>query len=348
MTQELRFKIVGMNINDELLIRSIVRVSASRFQVQWRFADEAMADADVYMGPEQHQSLKEAMNEQASIARKYCIGVVDPNETRNPKLTTLTQPLRAAEVIEALLTAEKSIKREASNESFETLSNKAIDSSAQYALELTQAIQRETVHESELDLLLSLDGKPQIRIRVTDGKFSGCNGEKLAADDGESILRALNWLKYKIDVSKKNSDESIDANPAEEWLPLDSFYWHLGVRTLSHQLLPGLDNGMRFKLKHWPDFGRNGSEPSHVKLAALMVRRALQVVELEKITRISKDAIVAFINACALCNLLQPVDQSGQVVHMDLNRLQQSSDKPANGLSNVFTAIRSVFGMRAS
>jgi hypothetical protein len=58
------------------------------------------------------------------------------------------------------------------------------------------------------------------------------------------------------------------------------------------------------QLTRWPDFGRIRSNPSQLKMSALLTTRAYSIDEVFDAVGEPRPQVIAFVNACALCGLL--------------------------------------------
>lgn len=353
--KKLHIGIAGLKLSDALALRSIVRLSKGKLERDCIFTRQD--EADVIIGVSGDMEFNRKVIESKQNGRTICIALTKHNEALSFSGNLLQRPIRPQDVVNLLNSCDKRLSKSQDHDAAvveipdkfkkaaaeKPQEEPSKDLKTRNALALAYELQKQTDLKKAQDLLLSLSGEPQIHIRLPDGKFSTCNGKVITPNDGTSLLESLAWMQQKIDVEKR-APEAEQEN--DQWLPMDCFYWHLGVHALSDELLPGLDESMLFKLKRWPDFGRNGADSAHLKLAAFMVRRALSLAELKTLTRQPSKTIIAFINACALCNLLLPKDRTGHEVALDLNKMKMAGDS-GQGLAGVFSAIRSVFGMRA-
>jgi hypothetical protein len=102
-------------------------------------------------------------------------------------------------------------------------------------------------------------------------------------------------------------------------LGLDQFRWRLALHLSHGMLLPALTQRAQFALTLWPDFGRFGQNPKHLKMSALMVMRGLSVAAIAVSTGNSRDEVIAFINACACVQLLKEMPE-GALWHLEQTR----------------------------
>lgn len=85
--------------------------------------------------------------------------------------------------------------------------------------------------------------------------------------------------------------------------PLDVLLWHVGLVMSPSALLPIVRARGTLKLSRWPDFGRIGADPAHMKMSAKLASRAYAIEDLFQATAEPRERIFAFLNACGVCGL---------------------------------------------
>ncbi|GAB4192450.1 MAG: hypothetical protein Tsb002_22080 [Wenzhouxiangellaceae bacterium] len=339
-----RLGILGVEGSDALVLRSIIRLIDNQLDAKWVF--DEYEHADVIIALPDHPRLPALLEKRKHLGRPLCVSLLDGISKAAEGTPALKTPVRVRDLVDLLerYAAEPPADRtadEAAANSEKKLP-RGDSQRSKNALALARKLQRESAAAERHDLVLTVNGQPQIAVRMPDSMFRILGKEPVVASDGAQLLERLEGLRQEIGVEKVT-----DSGPqnAANWMPLDCLYWHFGVQILSDSLLPGLNDKMRFKIKRWPDFGSIGSEPGQLRLAAFMTRRAMTIEQLTAVSQQTRNRIIAFINACALCNLLIPVDAKGQVENTSFDRLD-ALKTDHGGLSNVFGAIRSVFRLR--
>lgn len=104
--------------------------------------------------------------------------------------------------------------------------------------------------------------------------------------------------------SLRYRDARTDDPPTEAGFPIELLLWNLGLVLQPDELLPQVTARGWVQLTRWPDFGRLRSNPSQLKMSALLTSRAVSVEEVFDVVHESRPNVIAFLNACALCGLL--------------------------------------------
>jgi hypothetical protein len=81
--------------------------------------------------------------------------------------------------------------------------------------------------------------------------------------------------------------------------------WAVGVSTSRGRLLRRLDPRRSYRLSRWPDFGVLGRSSGELKCAALLTQKDLSPEALVAMTGLPPPRVYGFVNACALCGLLE-------------------------------------------
>ena len=68
------------------------------------------------------------------------------------------------------------------------------------------------------------------------------------------------------------------------------------------------------QLRQWPNLTKLAHQPEHARLCALLVQHPSTIDSAQQRTGIDRQSIISFFNACALLDLLKPVEDSGEEV----------------------------------
>jgi hypothetical protein len=117
--------------------------------------------------------------------------------------------------------------------------------------------------------------------------------------------------------------------------------WLLGLASGGERLLAPLTDATPIALKQWPDFGRLTPVPAHLQATARLVRRAHTVGELAAALSIEITAVRAFVNAAALCGLVDTRPLPAWTTPAPPSR---STPTPAPARSGILASIRSALG----
>lgn len=86
---------------------------------------------------------------------------------------------------------------------------------------------------------------------------------------------------------------------------LDNVLWMAAIECSRGRLLPGHSPNIPVKLRAWPNFTRNDFKLEHLRLAAVLARRAVSLRKLVEITRVAYEDIVDFYNAAYVTDLIE-------------------------------------------
>jgi hypothetical protein len=163
-------------------------------------------------------------------------------------------------------------------------------------------------HRKLENLLRLLDQAVHSNLRQAITGIESLHILVLPASQQVAIRSESNWEKLLSESAAQLQLESCPiGNPegASLLLGLDQFRWRLALHLSHGMLLPALTQRAQFTLMRWPDFGRFGQNPKHLKMSALMVLRTLSVATIAVSTGNTRDDVIAFINACACVQLLK-------------------------------------------
>lgn len=119
---------------------------------------------------------------------------------------------------------------------------------------------------------------------------------------------------------------------------LDELIWVATICGSAGKPLPHVANASSFKLRRWPDLGRLHSKPECSRLAAFLARHEASLADITRITRVSENIAIDFLNACDISGLLTTTEVAPVVAPS----VSTNEDKPRIGL---LQAIRSRLGL---
>jgi len=135
--------------------------------------------------------------------------------------------------------------------------------------------------------------------------------------------------------------------------PIDWLLWRTALRAPRDRLLPMLPENARFSLRRWPDFGRLKHDQGHMRMAARLTTSALGIHQLATSLRVPLESARAFINACALCGLIEvhaaAAPSPATVVRTEppspARPLPSAAAPTPSRYASIFRSIRSVLGL---
>lgn len=92
---------------------------------------------------------------------------------------------------------------------------------------------------------------------------------------------------------------------------IDALLWHAGLMAFPGETAPWLRADAAYRATGWPNFTILEHGPEHVRMTALLSRRALTVEELAKAARVDASVASDFVNALVLLELLVEEDRVG-------------------------------------
>lgn len=318
----------GLALRDEILVKSVLQVTASRLSSAWRYVDGF--DCDVALR-EPGTAVGADGGRSANTRAPIFVTLKRGARTSSSSLTTLHWPLRVSELVDLLnhFSAPDGRRLASNSPTLETVGEAA-----------------KTVHSPLVSALWALT-------QGTSGQFAyaalALGGTTIFIDLTRRIFRSKNELSPDAigALARLTMAPCVNKISAEDWnvidsgfqtQPLDALLWSCGMHGPASGLLPWLQGANAFALRQWPDLGRVGGKSAYVGLSARLMQRAYTVAELSRDTSLNVIEIHAFINACALCGLINK------------NRVETSEPRPVAAApsgrwASIFRAVRSALGI---
>lgn len=99
----------------------------------------------------------------------------------------------------------------------------------------------------------------------------------------------------------------------------------------------GATAGMRYRLKRWPDIKVIQSQPESTRLSAILVRHAMTITEVSRLTQITTEKVHQFINIC---------QENGWILAELPTEVQPEFTSHNNSMGGLFSRIRARLGLR--
>jgi hypothetical protein len=290
----LRIGATGYSVREQLLLRSLVRIAGSPLTCSWEFVDDppyhaifAVPGADNPAAAGAHHFFVQPPLKSDRIAH-----LLDTLKIELPRLAA-TVTAGAAATTAAVASASASAQAHAHGTPAQA---EPLDDSA--------AVARRLLDRGQVPFAW-LDGHQRLAIIDPAARTWRASSSTDVADAAPvaSTVRTLaarlaqGGLRY---VELTADERSTDAGPVRRLEPL---LWHVGLLVSPDSVLPQIRRMPRLRLSRWPDFGTVGSDALQLKLSALLISRAYSINGLLLATGGSGERAVAFLNACALCDL---------------------------------------------
>jgi hypothetical protein len=120
---------------------------------------------------------------------------------------------------------------------------------------------------------------------------------------------------------------------------LEALLWAIGITRSKGTLLQQLDATAAYRLRRWPNFGIIGRRSHDMRCTSLLTQRALAPTQLALLAGIPLGSIGSYLNACALCGLLERAESPAQAPAPVATRTNVGE----TGLGGVLRRIRLAF-----
>jgi hypothetical protein len=121
------------------------------------------------------------------------------------------------------------------------------------------------------------------------------------------------WWDHLQDHSAIFLSPAPGATARDSLIAYDTLRWHLALQLSNGLLLPRIAGRTHFGFKTWPNFGALGATRDHMRIAALLVNRALTLPQLCQTVGCARPQVVAFLNACALVGKLSATSETPEL-----------------------------------
>ncbi len=341
MSRLLKLTSVGLPIRKELLVKSFLQIVGARTIDSWSFCD----------GIDAHVAICDSASALTAVVRKfsqgkglpYCVDLVsDSDEAVGDKAYALRDPIRVTELIELLNTISAKLdldgrddhnghtgKPDAGAIAHNDRPTAAHSASASFGLVVHQLIGEASreVHTVEAG---------GVTLHVIPAARALLSKDALDEQFMPLLLKSSYVRVSKLGEERAQRLIAEGATPR----PIDGLLWRAGLEGAHSRQHSALTDNAKFALRRWPDFGRLKHDSGHVRMAAHLVRTAYGIDQLAAATGQSIDQARAFINACALCDLIDirapaptPIVAIPQVA------------AAATGWGGIFKSIRSALGL---
>lgn len=315
---------VGLPLRDELLIRSLVQVIGTKTVDEWTFQESF--DADVALCNPNSNLSGVALRRAEQSGAMTCVSVVHDGDAPLPGTRVLHAPIKSTEFITLLNDISHSV-------------GQVRHAEPEHAAETHDG---HSLAEALHDLMRTKSADIHAVERPGAAIFVAPAARALYALALPTEAQMQEWLGAR-DVRVRRVDELTArriAGNSEDRHDLDALLWRVGLEGTAGAPLHGLPAGATFKLKRWPDFGRLKHQAFHFRMAALLSRGAYTIEALAAASGHDRGETCAFVNACAMCDLLLVDAPAAAEPPRPAPRVQRR-------YSAILSSIRSALGLRS-
>jgi len=274
---------IGLQAHDRLILQSLISLFKADSHDFWYSENDADANM-LFIDTDTNNPIPSKKVHQTHI-------LLSSNPLASNAELSLTTPLRAPSVRKTLLTLSQQI----------TASSNPTTEHNHPEEHLAALLDLLVPEETRSATKISSIGCPTLVINRAN-KTVHINGEL----DHLQIYKSIK--KTQLAQQRLSNDASIQAEAGLTLYPAERAFWLLGSTLSSNELLLNLRRFRTFSLKRWPDFGKLPHTSTAIKLASRLMMKPSSINDLMKSPAITQQDVIAFINACYLCNWLKPVD----------------------------------------
>jgi hypothetical protein len=343
--RERRLTTVGLPLRKELLVRSLLAIVNAKTNDRWSFSDDI--DADVAICDPQSDLSEVAQRHSQRSGAPRCVSLIVDGGNAIGDTPTLGDPIRAAELVSVLnavskrlpaITAASTAARQPEKRTPQPASTSSAVTGDEFrfglALRDLLALASPQMYRIEAGDI-ALDVIPAARALLIKEGFSIEVPARLFSANAQMRITPLAEMQARRVIASGAKPQAID------WL-----LWLAGREGPRDHLLPGLPSEARFQLRRWPDFGRLKHDQYDLRMAAHLTRSARSIDELAAASGASTDQARAFVNASALCDLIEV--RAREASRTSRPSPARTSPAPAaGGFAGILRSIRSALRMGA-
>lgn len=344
---------LGLPVRKELLVKSLLRLANETTSDRWSFIDEPIAEVAIcgqgFMVP-----AVEPPRIRSPAQPRY-ISLVSGDERGSAQRPTLRDPIRPADLVALLdsVSSEVSRKQPAQSEPVPSMNLMPAEMQQTGAIQLAVTLYGLMRRGSQEVFRIEFGGNVLHVLPAAQTLLV----RKPISD--EALIRVFDAAgDMRITPLNDSQAQSLIADGARQQ-PIDWLLWRTALRAPRDRLLPMLPENARFSLRRWPDFGRLKHDQGHMRMAARLTTASLGIQQLANSLHVSMESARAFINACALCGLIEvhpattppvaSVNRSSQVVvPSPLRPVVAVTASAPSRYAGIFKSIRTALGLETS
>jgi hypothetical protein len=324
---------IGLPARTELLIKSMLLGAGGTTTDQWAFSEEVTSDVAI-CDPDSSLSAV-ARSRAAHTGRPRCVWLVGEFAGGRLDGPTLRDPIGSAGLIAVL--ESLSIELASAEATPPAVGARAVPVIAD-VFNLGLALRR-----------LMASGSRQVHRVDTEGAalyvFPASRTLRPTVPLGDHAIARLLSAPIDAPMAAVSEDEALRLTTnAGTSLPVDRLLWRGGIDGPHDRLLPGLPSDAAFRLRRWPDFGRVGHDPAHLRMAAVLTRTPHGLEDLAQAVSAPIAKVLPFINACGLCDLVD-LHAAGTTSPFKGLTPEAMGGSEKAGYGSILRTIRSALGL---
>ena len=292
MPQTLNIVPVGLTEQDRLVVMTATKL-LSFDQIQYQIADGQISKAHILIIDDENTAGRQALKQSRPGQIKFII-------TNTPEVAKntigLQRPIELAKIKTLLTKIYARLQQQLRH------SNRARS--------VTNSSQNVPVLSDSLFKLLldTKENKQILRIasaELPDFFIDGRNHCLATTATQAEIDRLIELPLAALSLTHMNPDTfSVHGNDLGIQ-SLNNLLWMSGIKCSEGKLLAGHRTDTPFRLRAWPNFTRNSYIAEHLKLAAVLAKQAMNLVQLSESTHIALSDVINFYNAAYSVDLIE-------------------------------------------
>lgn len=322
---------IGVPLRAELRLKSLLTVMRSRTLDEWSFTEEGPVDLAICDPASALTRL--AVKRAATDGPRRVVSLICGEQAPLADTLTLRDPVGVSDFLTLLDSVSSSIRGGSSLVS--TGPAGAAPDVFRFAVALRAAVRNAS--------------RDVFRVQSADIELHVIPATRqvlLAQPLDDTVLARLMAPVLSVDVRQLHETHAAELIAAgTEAHSADVLLWKLGLRVPHDQLHPDLSADGLFSLRRWPDFGRLPHRSEHLRLAARLARQEMSLADLGAQSGVEAAQIRPFINACALCDLLNA--KPGRTTASAAAARLSHRSAPVSRYQMLFQTIRSALRLGA-
>jgi hypothetical protein len=283
---------LGFDWRAEISLKETLALLRGKTRDVWHYSDELSADVVAY---DTQSALAQALVRRAQA--ESAAQVFFPSTSQDEDSLTLRYPFGASRLISCL--------DQASNQLAGHAAQREVANEPSLCQSLFNAL-----HTPDAAAIVLRAADQHGWIRLPDRQMHWSQ-----ALDVDAIAALLSGT---VQVGIVRVDERVRLGDLDRSAPVpvqaEALLWAIGITRSKSTLLQQLDAGSIYRLRRWPDFGVIGRRSQDLRCTSLLTQRPLAPTQLALLAGIPLGAIGSYLNACALCGLLDRPDLPAQPV----------------------------------
>lgn len=315
---------VGLPAREELLVRSLLKMTSARTTEAWVFQDSLEANVAL-CNPD--SALAALALRRSTSHGLLCVSVVHEDSPVLPQTQALRSPIRSGDFIDMLNHASEQLMHPGRP-------RRAIELADARADPLATALQRQLAQGAR-HYAVAICGGVSVALSFATRRIAG------AAPLDDRALLALGQ-DSAFELRELDDEQGAQLFATAAWSEgMDRLLWLAGLHARESGMQPAMDGS--YMLRRWPDAGRLPLQPFHLRMASVLVRKPMGAAALAELARRPLADAQAFLRACALSGLLDEKLSTAGIAPAPATLAPPRRSR----YGELFQSIRSVLGIRS-